>query len=176
MTIELPDTLTVAMRNGASVDVTTADISALGAELLTYGIGQKLRDSASAASTQAKETGEPRCKPSPKECLTRLTRRWHRASGRIVVTAREPIPARLSPGRLCAVRSRRSLVPSRRIGRSSPGCPTRIRLPSLTKRSRTTWTCSIHLWMRKSSAAPTPTKPSRKPLARWKSISKPWAG
>lgn len=57
-TIELPDTLTVAMRNGASVDVTTADISALGAELLTYGIGQKLRDSASAASTQAKETNE----------------------------------------------------------------------------------------------------------------------
>ena len=55
-TIELPDHMTVAMRNGASVDVATADISALGAELLTYGIGQKLRDAASAASTVAKET------------------------------------------------------------------------------------------------------------------------
>jgi hypothetical protein len=50
--------MTVAMRNGASVAVATADISALGAELLTYGIGQKLRDAASAASTVAKETNE----------------------------------------------------------------------------------------------------------------------
>jgi hypothetical protein len=56
--IEMPDTLTVAMRNGASVNVATADISALGAELLTYGIGQKLRDAASAASGVAKEAGE----------------------------------------------------------------------------------------------------------------------
>src|SRR6266542_3964614 len=55
--IEMPDTMTVAMRNGASVNVSLADISALGAELLTYGIGQKLRDSASAASTVAKDTG-----------------------------------------------------------------------------------------------------------------------
>src|SRR5207245_134741 len=57
-TIEMPDTLTVAMRNGASVNVSTADISALGAELLAYGIGQKLRDAASAASGVAKEAGE----------------------------------------------------------------------------------------------------------------------
>jgi hypothetical protein len=54
--IEMPDTMTVAMRNGASVNVATADVSALGAELLAYGIGQKLRDAASAASTVAKET------------------------------------------------------------------------------------------------------------------------
>lgn len=57
-TIELPDHMTVAMRNGASVEFATADISELGAELLAYGIGQKLRDAASAASTTAKETGE----------------------------------------------------------------------------------------------------------------------
>lgn len=56
LSIELPDTMVVAMRNGASVSVSIADISALGAELLTYGIGQKLRDAASAASTVAKET------------------------------------------------------------------------------------------------------------------------
>lgn len=56
LTIELPDNMVVAMRNGASVNVPTADISALGAELLSYGIGQKLRDAASAASTVAKET------------------------------------------------------------------------------------------------------------------------
>lgn len=54
--IEMPDTMTVAMRNGASVEVPMADVSALGAELLAYGIGQKLRDAASAASTVAKET------------------------------------------------------------------------------------------------------------------------
>jgi len=38
------------------VNVALADVSALGTELLTYGIRQKLRDAASAASTQAKET------------------------------------------------------------------------------------------------------------------------
>jgi hypothetical protein len=58
LSIELPDTMTVAMRNGASVTVNVTDISGLAAELLAYGIGQKLRDSASAASTIAKETGE----------------------------------------------------------------------------------------------------------------------
>lgn len=56
LTIELPDTMVVAMRNGASVNVNVADVSALGAELLSYGIGQKLRDAASAASTVAKDT------------------------------------------------------------------------------------------------------------------------
>lgn len=56
LTIEMPDTMTVAMRNGASVAVDVAAIGALGSELLSYGIGQKLRDAASAASTVAKET------------------------------------------------------------------------------------------------------------------------
>jgi hypothetical protein len=58
LTIELPDNMTVAMRNGANVTFPTADISALGAELLCYGIGQKLRDAASAASKVAEETKE----------------------------------------------------------------------------------------------------------------------
>jgi hypothetical protein len=56
LSIELPDTMTVAMRNGASVTIETKALEALGAELFTYGVGQKVRDSASAASTQAKET------------------------------------------------------------------------------------------------------------------------
>lgn len=56
--IELPDTMVVAMRNGASVTVETSKLTGLGAELICYGIGQKLRDSASAASGVAKETGE----------------------------------------------------------------------------------------------------------------------
>lgn len=56
LTIELPDTLTVAMRNGASVAIATDSLAGLGAELFTYGVGQKVRDSASAASTVAKET------------------------------------------------------------------------------------------------------------------------
>lgn len=58
LTIELPDALTVAMRNGASVEIETAKLAGLGAELFAYGVGQKVRDSASAASTQAKETNE----------------------------------------------------------------------------------------------------------------------
>lgn len=58
LSIELPDTLTVAMRNGASVTINAADMAGLGAELFVYGVGQKVRDSASAASTQAKETNE----------------------------------------------------------------------------------------------------------------------
>ena len=56
--IELPDTLTVTMRNGASVVVETSKLEGLGAELFTYGVGQKVRDSASAASTVAKESNE----------------------------------------------------------------------------------------------------------------------
>ena len=55
--IELPDTITVTMRNGASVTINSADVAALGTELFLYGVGQKVRDSASAASTRAKETG-----------------------------------------------------------------------------------------------------------------------
>lgn len=57
-TIELPDTFTVAMRNGASVTIETAKIEPLLTDYLEYGVGQKHRDSASAASTVAKETGE----------------------------------------------------------------------------------------------------------------------
>lgn len=56
MNIELPDTITVAMRNGASVEIETKAIATLGAELFLYGVGQKVRDAASAASTVAKET------------------------------------------------------------------------------------------------------------------------
>lgn len=56
ITIELPEMLTVAMRNGASVSIETKALEALGAELFIYGVGQKVRDSASAASGVAKET------------------------------------------------------------------------------------------------------------------------
>lgn len=58
LTIELEPTFTVAMRNGASVTVETAKLADLGTELFLYGVGQKLRDSASAASKVATETGE----------------------------------------------------------------------------------------------------------------------
>lgn len=58
LTIELPDAITVAMRNGASVTIETSKLEGLGTELFTYGIGQKVRDSASAASGVAKETGD----------------------------------------------------------------------------------------------------------------------
>lgn len=56
LTIELPATVTVGMRNGASVEVKTADLAALGTELFIYGVGQKLRDAASGASKVASET------------------------------------------------------------------------------------------------------------------------
>jgi len=55
-TIELNDEYTVSMRNGASVVVRTADIAGVLANLCEYGIGQKLRDSASAATSVAAET------------------------------------------------------------------------------------------------------------------------
>jgi hypothetical protein len=54
--IELPETMTVAMRNGASVTFPTADVAGLAAELFAYGVGQKLRDAASAASKVAEDT------------------------------------------------------------------------------------------------------------------------
>lgn len=54
--IELNDTV-VSMRNGASVTVDASKLSPeMVAELLSYGIGQKVRDSASQASTVAKDT------------------------------------------------------------------------------------------------------------------------
>src|SRR3569832_1701650 len=56
-TIELPESHTVTMRKGASVTVETGKIAALLPELLGYGIGQKLRDSASAASKAAEAEG-----------------------------------------------------------------------------------------------------------------------
>lgn len=56
--INLEDTFTVAMRNGASVSVETSKLEGLAAELFLYGVGQKLRDSASAASKVAADTGE----------------------------------------------------------------------------------------------------------------------
>lgn len=55
--IELPDVVTVAMRNGASVDIETSKLVGLGRELLDYGIGQKVRDSASGASKAAEAEG-----------------------------------------------------------------------------------------------------------------------
>lgn len=58
LSIELPDTMTVTMRNGASVTIATDSLAGLGAELFAYGVGQKVRDSASAAAGTAKETGE----------------------------------------------------------------------------------------------------------------------
>jgi hypothetical protein len=58
LTIELPDTMTVAMRNGASVTINSADLQGVAVQLFEYGVGQKVRDAASAASGTAKETGE----------------------------------------------------------------------------------------------------------------------
>jgi hypothetical protein len=55
--IELPATLVVAMRNGASVTVNTADIQAVATELFIYGVNQKLRDSASGATKAAEAEG-----------------------------------------------------------------------------------------------------------------------
>lgn len=58
LTIELPDTYVVTMRNGASVEVDTAKVfGQLGAETALYGLGQVLRDSASAASKAAEAEG-----------------------------------------------------------------------------------------------------------------------
>jgi hypothetical protein len=57
VTIELPDTITVAMRNGASVDVSVADVSGLAAELFVYGVNQKIRDAASGATKAAEAEG-----------------------------------------------------------------------------------------------------------------------
>lgn len=56
-TIELNDTV-VSMRNGANVTVAADKLTdEMVGNLLAYGIGQKVRDAASQASTQAKETG-----------------------------------------------------------------------------------------------------------------------
>jgi len=55
-TIELEDEYIVGMRNGASVTVRTTEIASVLANLCEYGIGQKLRDSASAATKVADET------------------------------------------------------------------------------------------------------------------------
>lgn len=57
LTIELPETLTVAMRNGASVTVETAKIAGVAAELFAYGVGQKIRDAASGATKAAEAEG-----------------------------------------------------------------------------------------------------------------------
>jgi hypothetical protein len=56
-TIELEDTLVVAMRNGASVNVNPAEIADVLDRLLVYGIGQKLRDAASSATKAAEAEG-----------------------------------------------------------------------------------------------------------------------
>jgi hypothetical protein len=56
-TIELPDVVTVAMRNGASVEIETAKLSPVITELLDYGIGQKVRDGASGAAKAAEAEG-----------------------------------------------------------------------------------------------------------------------
>jgi hypothetical protein len=56
--IVLPDSFTVAMRNGASVTVDTAAlVEAVGPELFAYGVGQKLRDGASGAAKAAEAEG-----------------------------------------------------------------------------------------------------------------------
>jgi len=56
-TIEMEAIQTVSMRNGASVELDYSKCSPeMIANLLSYGGGQKLRDSASQASTDAKET------------------------------------------------------------------------------------------------------------------------
>lgn len=55
--VELADTYTVSMRNGASVVVETAKVAALLPELLAYGIGQKVRDAASGATKAAEAEG-----------------------------------------------------------------------------------------------------------------------
>lgn len=57
LSIELPESLTVAMRNGASVTVETAKLSGVASELFAYGVGQKIRDAASTASKAAEAEG-----------------------------------------------------------------------------------------------------------------------
>lgn len=57
LSIELPDTITVAMRNGASVEIETSKLADLGAELFMYGVGQKVRDAASGATKAAEAEG-----------------------------------------------------------------------------------------------------------------------
>lgn len=57
ITIELPETVTVSMRNGASVEVDAAKLSPVANELFIYGIGQKVRDSASGATKAAEAEG-----------------------------------------------------------------------------------------------------------------------
>lgn len=56
-TIELPDNYVVGMRNGASATVETVKVEALLADLLEYGISQKVRDSASGATKAAEAEG-----------------------------------------------------------------------------------------------------------------------
>jgi osmotically-inducible protein OsmY len=57
-TLNLPDSFTVTMRNGASVTVETATLmEAVGPELMAYGVGQKIRDSASGAAKAAEADG-----------------------------------------------------------------------------------------------------------------------
>lgn len=57
LTIELPDTMTVAMRNGASVSIDTSALAGVASELFAYGVGQKVRDAASGATKAAEAEG-----------------------------------------------------------------------------------------------------------------------
>lgn len=55
-TIELENEYVVSMRNGASTSLDTSKLVALGVELLSNGINQKVRDSASGAAGEVAET------------------------------------------------------------------------------------------------------------------------
>lgn len=58
LSIELPNEVTVSMRNGAAVVIESAKLEAVAVELFLYGIGQKVRDAASGAAKVADETKE----------------------------------------------------------------------------------------------------------------------
>jgi hypothetical protein len=58
LSIELPEAITVAMRNGASVAVDPSTLAGLASEVFIYGLGQKIRDAASGAAKVAEETKE----------------------------------------------------------------------------------------------------------------------
>ncbi len=86
-TIELENEYNVTMRNGASVAVKTADVQAVLANLCEYGIGQKLRDSASAATKAAEAEGsggvQAEAQAMMEACLASLVAgEWsHRGTG-----------------------------------------------------------------------------------------------
>jgi hypothetical protein len=87
VTLELDDRYTVTMRNGASVELDTAKLEPVLVNLLEYGIGQKVRDSASAATKAAEAEGskgvQAEAQAMMEACVAGLMRgEWsHRGDG-----------------------------------------------------------------------------------------------